>query len=73
MLEDRAVNHCGLLGQIPSSLLKISSLKTIDLSFNNLDGHIPRGLGSMPKLNVLKLSHNQFSGSIPTVLFGIGS
>lgn len=73
MLNDRVITRCGLLDQIPSSLLTIASLETLDLSFNYLDGFIPRGLASMPKLNALKLSYNQFSGSIPTELFGIRS
>ncbi|KAL8047330.1 hypothetical protein ABFX02_08G233700 [Erythranthe guttata] len=50
-------------GNIPASVLGLSSLQVIDLSHNKLAGSVPAGLFAHPSLEQLTLSYNQF-GSV---------
>ncbi|KAK4398124.1 putative LRR receptor-like serine/threonine-protein kinase [Sesamum angolense] len=55
-----------LKGEVPSSIFNISTLKILDLSFNELFGNIPSSVTEgIPNLEILNLAFNQFSGSIP--------
>ncbi|XP_028794112.1 receptor-like protein EIX1 [Neltuma alba] len=58
-----------LSGEIRPSLMKLKSLRLLDLSFNNFDGiPIPEFFGSLENLQYLNLSTAGFSGLIPTHL-----
>ncbi|GJM96778.1 hypothetical protein PR202_ga13644 [Eleusine coracana subsp. coracana] len=50
----------------PTGSAPLSSLRTLDLSFNQISGAIPPSLASLPSLTNLILCHNQLSGGIPT-------
>lgn len=57
-----------LSGPLPSGLIALTSLQTLDLHNNQLSGPIPAELGSLTNLQELELYGNQLSGSIPTAL-----
>ncbi|XP_057763997.1 receptor like protein 29-like [Salvia miltiorrhiza] len=54
-----------LIGEIPSTISNLASLKTLCLSQNNLSGQIPKQIGDLVNLQQLVLSHNNFTGPIP--------
>lgn len=55
-----------LSGEISSSLLKLKSLKHLDLSFNTFESiPIPEFFGSLKNLQYLNISNAGFSGVIP--------
>ncbi|XP_038896173.1 receptor-like protein 13 [Benincasa hispida] len=60
----------GFFEAIPQVLLSetSSSLKIIDLSYNNFSGHILKWLNKFRSLRVLLLKGNQLEGPIPTQL-----
>ncbi|XP_074335325.1 uncharacterized protein LOC141672586 [Apium graveolens] len=62
-----------LLGEIPSSLAKVPTLRVLSLSQNNLYGNIPKEIGGMVSLEQLDLSYNKLSGSIPQDFGGLKS
>ncbi|XP_028776333.1 receptor-like protein EIX1 [Neltuma alba] len=58
-----------LSGKIRPSLMKLKSLRLLDLSFNEFDGiSIPEFFGSLENLQYLNLSNAGFSGLIPAHL-----
>ena len=54
-----------LIGQLPSSLINLSSLENLFLTRNPLGGIIPPEFGDFANLRILLLQWNNFSGSIP--------
>ncbi len=61
-------------GEVRPSLLKLKSLRYLDLSFNTFNGiPIPVFLGSLENLQYLNLSHAGFSGTIPPNLGNLSS
>ncbi|XP_060670882.1 receptor-like protein EIX2 [Ziziphus jujuba] len=67
--DDESLDRYGfwsLSGEIKPSLMKIKSLRRLDLSFNTFnDNLIPDFFGSFKNLQYLNLSHVGFSGAIP--------
>ncbi|GJW09678.1 leucine-rich repeat-containing protein [Tanacetum coccineum] len=59
------LNGGGLVGEISFSLLNLSYLNDLDLSYNSFHGNIPPFIGSMAHLTNLDLGQNQFSGTLP--------
>ncbi|KAL7168629.1 hypothetical protein ACSBR2_038965 [Camellia fascicularis] len=55
-------------GEIPKSIEKLNSLRSLKLSHNNLTGHIPTSLGNLKNLESLDLSSNKLVGVIPQQL-----
>jgi ankyrin repeat protein/Leucine-rich repeat (LRR) protein len=55
-------NH--LRGTLPSSMQKLKSLESLDLSYNILTGYIPKSLKALTKLKYLNLFGNEFAGVI---------
>ena len=60
-----------MAGEIPPELGRLTEIKTLDLSQNQLNGEIPSELGSLPYLQELFLSGNQLTGCIPQELRSI--
>ncbi|GKD34155.1 costunolide synthase [Tanacetum coccineum] len=58
-------NSYGLGGEISLSLLNLTYLSYLDLSYNSFHGTIPISIGSLTSLSILDLSENKFSGVIP--------
>ena len=52
-----------LIGNIPSSIINISSLELIYLDQNNISGSIPTNLDNLLNLQALHLSANNLSGA----------
>ncbi|MQL85410.1 hypothetical protein Taro_017952 [Colocasia esculenta] len=59
----------GLSGQVPTSVVNLTSLQILDLSQNNLTGVIPEFLAELTSLHTLNLAGNQFSGLVPKLLY----
>ncbi|KAL9994967.1 putative non-specific serine/threonine protein kinase [Helianthus debilis subsp. tardiflorus] len=59
-LED---NH--FVGNIPSTIKALSSLKVISLAYNNLNGSLDHGLCELKNLQELNLKDNMFTGKLP--------
>jgi len=55
------------------ALLKLSKIRTLSLSFNQLSGPIPPGVGNLRNLNTLTFSANPLNGSIPETLGNLQS
>ncbi|KAK8476127.1 hypothetical protein V6N13_031227 [Hibiscus sabdariffa] len=51
---------------LPSDLWDLGSLKSLNLSSNQISGSIPNNIGNFGLLEVVDLSRNNFSGEIPT-------
>ncbi|KAL8255481.1 hypothetical protein R6Q59_030548 [Mikania micrantha] len=54
-----------LQGKISPSLLNLSRLGHLDLSYNHFTGTIPNFIGSLTQLSYLRLDQNDFTGTIP--------
>ncbi|KAJ3705047.1 hypothetical protein LUZ61_008752 [Rhynchospora tenuis] len=69
-LQDPGYNIDGLRGKLSTSLLDLSGLEYLDLSWNNLSEgtRVPDFLGSFKNLKYLNLSGTCFSGMIPPQL-----
>ncbi|KAL6532893.1 hypothetical protein OROGR_013853 [Orobanche gracilis] len=66
--------HLSTHGMLQGNLTLISeltSLKYLDISFNNFHGVIPPSLGLLSGLEFLDLSFNNFDGPIPVELAGL--
>jgi protein brassinosteroid insensitive 1 len=55
---------------VSTSSINCSSIRFLDLSFNQLDSEIPKDLGSMNCLMIMNLGYNRLSGVIPAALAG---
>ncbi|KAK5782972.1 hypothetical protein PVK06_037478 [Gossypium arboreum] len=53
------------IGTTPSALGSITSLKTIDLSYNKLSGSIDSTIFNLSSLQIIDLSHNRLDGNLP--------
>ncbi|KAH7527967.1 hypothetical protein FEM48_Zijuj05G0022100 [Ziziphus jujuba var. spinosa] len=63
-----------LSGEIKPSMMKLKSLRYLDLSFNTFnDNPIPEFFGSLKNLQYLNLSNAEFSGAIPPNLGNLSS
>ncbi|XP_075481698.1 receptor-like protein kinase BRI1-like 3 [Primulina tabacum] len=52
-------------GSVPSDFRLCKNLRTIDLSFNNLNDSIPQEIWTLPKLSDIIMWANSLTGSIP--------
>ncbi|KAM7467932.1 hypothetical protein LguiB_015494 [Lonicera macranthoides] len=73
MLQSLTLDHNLLVGQIPTSLSKLTSLEVINLSHNRINGTIPNEFSSLSRLQVLDLSNNGINGHIPPSIGNIST
>ncbi|XP_023742072.1 receptor-like protein EIX2 [Lactuca sativa] len=59
------ISDYNLRGEISHSLLNLSYLNFLDLSYNSFCGTIPAFFGSMARLRDLKLNSNNLNGTVP--------
>nr|XP_017253404.1 PREDICTED: LRR receptor-like serine/threonine-protein kinase EFR [Daucus carota subsp. sativus] len=65
-LEYVGLNENGFSGEIPSSIVNLSTtLDGLSLYGNNIYGSIPREIGNLLNITELSLSENMLTGSIP--------
>jgi Leucine-rich repeat (LRR) protein len=62
-----------LAGQLPSELGNLTSLRVLQLSYNQLTGSIPVALSELSNLVYMWLSANQLTGTIPPELGNLGT
>lgn len=55
------LSHNNLTGALPSEIHKLSSLQTLDVSYNHMTG-IPAEIGQLHNLKILNYSYNQITG-----------
>lgn len=69
-LETLNLNSNFIAGTLPvaAALASMSSLRFLDLNFNEFTGSIPSLLGTMTQLEYLDFSQNALIGTIPTEL-----
>ncbi|MBA0547835.1 hypothetical protein Golob_018975 [Gossypium lobatum] len=53
---------------LPSDFWGLVSLKSLNLSYNQISGSLPNNIGNFGLLEVMDLSGNNFSGEIPTTI-----
>ncbi|KAJ9693389.1 hypothetical protein PVL29_012241 [Vitis rotundifolia] len=63
-----SINSNQFISMFPEWLLNVSSLGSIDISYNQLHGRIPLGLGELPNLQHLNLLRNDLEVSISQLL-----
>ncbi|XP_028102993.1 putative receptor-like protein kinase At3g47110 [Camellia sinensis] len=57
-----------IFGSIPTGIVNLVGLQSLDMQFNQLTGSIPSGIGKLQNLHELKLGYNSLSGNIPSSL-----
>ncbi|CAJ2663771.1 unnamed protein product [Trifolium pratense] len=62
------LSSSGLIGQIASSISKLTMLQYLDLSNNGLNGSLPDFLIQLQSLKVLNVRKNKLTGSVPREL-----
>ncbi|XP_022756329.1 probable LRR receptor-like serine/threonine-protein kinase At2g24230 [Durio zibethinus] len=58
---------------LPSDLWSLGSLKSLNLSSNQISGSLPNSIGNFGLLEVIDLSGNNFSGEIPAAISSLVS
>jgi Leucine-rich repeat (LRR) protein len=58
-----------LQGPLPDSILNVTDLQVLSLSYNNIIGRLPRGVSSLVHLEVLALAANRIQGPLEPQIF----
>ncbi|EEF30645.1 leucine-rich repeat receptor protein kinase exs precursor, putative [Ricinus communis] len=66
-------SNYNLDGKIPSTIGNLTSLRSLDLSFNSLEEGIPSAIGNLTSLKSLDLSRNSLEGDIPSAIGNLAS
>ncbi|KZV49906.1 putative LRR receptor-like serine/threonine-protein kinase [Dorcoceras hygrometricum] len=61
------------ISALPSDFWSLGSLKSLNLSYNQISGNLPNNIGNFGQLLSLDLSFNAFSGNIPESVSSITS
>ncbi|KAL6202015.1 hypothetical protein ACLB2K_025726 [Fragaria x ananassa] len=64
------LRNCNISGQLPEYLGEMTTLKTLDLSFNKLTGEIPSSFSGLANVDYMFLTGNMLTGSVPDWLKG---
>ncbi|XP_045801016.1 probable leucine-rich repeat receptor-like serine/threonine-protein kinase At3g14840 isoform X2 [Trifolium pratense] len=67
LLNRLILRNCNINGKLPEYIVKMTTLKHIDLSFNKLSGIIPRTYADMSNANYIFLTGNLLTGPVPPV------
>ncbi|GAY63065.1 hypothetical protein CUMW_222610 [Citrus unshiu] len=67
------ISSLNLTGTVPAQLGNLSSLQSLDLSFNRLSGFIPSTIFTMYTLKRVSFRENQLSGTFPSFIFNKSS
>ncbi|KAG7974954.1 hypothetical protein I3843_06G073600 [Carya illinoinensis] len=59
------ISHNYLVGRLPSTIDRLASMRSLDLSYNILSSDLPEALADVSLLETLKLQENHFTGKIP--------
>ncbi|PWA89416.1 Concanavalin A-like lectin/glucanase, subgroup [Artemisia annua] len=62
--KERQLSGNNITGRIPDELGNLTSIRTLDHSFNQLHGAIPNSLGKLWMLQHLDISNNNLSGDV---------
>ncbi|KAL7605895.1 probable LRR receptor-like serine/threonine-protein kinase At1g07650 isoform X1 [Lactuca sativa] len=68
-LSKLVLRNCLIRGTIPEYVGNMRTLKTLDLSFNNLTGEIPSSFSELGKTDYIYLTDNNLTGPIPGWVF----
>ncbi|TKY63515.1 inactive leucine-rich repeat receptor protein kinase IMK2 [Spatholobus suberectus] len=66
-LETLDISYNSISGEIPNSIVKLSSVRALLIAKNKLEGEIPFEFSNLASLYMLDLSQNRLSGSISHV------
>ncbi|KAJ9563608.1 hypothetical protein OSB04_008768 [Centaurea solstitialis] len=64
-LSKLILRDCMIHGTIPDYIGNMRTIKTLDLSFNNLTGEIPQSFSQLGKTDYIYLTQNNLSGPLP--------
>ncbi|KAJ7981865.1 putative Kinase [Quillaja saponaria] len=64
-LKTLVLRSCNIIGPLPVYLGTITTLKTLDISFNKLSGEIPSSFRSLQKVDYQYLTGNLLTGPVP--------
>ncbi|KAK2422653.1 putative leucine-rich repeat receptor serine/threonine-protein kinase [Trifolium repens] len=67
LLNRLILRNCNINGKLPEYIVKMTTLKHIDLSFNRLSGMIPRTYADMSNANYIFLTGNLLTGPVSPV------
>ncbi|KAK2368162.1 putative leucine-rich repeat receptor serine/threonine-protein kinase [Trifolium repens] len=67
LLNRLILRNCNINGKLPEYIVKMTTLKHIDLSFNKLSGTIPRTYADMSNANYIFLTGNLLTGPVSPV------
>ncbi|TXG66672.1 hypothetical protein EZV62_007947 [Acer yangbiense] len=59
------LRSCNIIGKLPEYLGQMTTLKTLDLSFNKLSGEIPSSFSGLIDVDNIYLTGNLLTGSVP--------
>ncbi|KAL8486006.1 hypothetical protein ACS0TY_028060 [Phlomoides rotata] len=62
------ISHFALGGAIPPHVGNLTSLRSLDVSFNNFTGTIPSELSNLRRLEEINVGYNDLGGDIPSGL-----
>ncbi|KAK3198573.1 hypothetical protein Dsin_021988 [Dipteronia sinensis] len=60
------LRSCNIIGKLPEYLGQMTTLKTLDLSFNKLSGEIPSSFSGLINVDNIYLTGNLLTGSVPS-------
>ncbi|WOL12452.1 pollen receptor-like kinase 3 [Canna indica] len=71
-LRSISLNNNNFAGPLPPGLARLSTMKSLFLSYNRFSGEVPKEIfTSMKNLKKLWVDHNQFSGPIPASISSV--
>ncbi|KAJ8512608.1 hypothetical protein OPV22_003042 [Ensete ventricosum] len=70
-MERLVLRNLSISGELPDFIAEMPTIKTLDVSFNNLSGPIPSSYNILPRsINYMYLTSNMLNGTIPDWILG---